>query len=122
MELTHTLRKQYLKEINNLREAHSVGGEKFRDALKVSFFDVTDGIDHNSVEVLNMKLSDMQKQFSVLIEEKSNTITYLTQTINKYKQLAPKGNRVYSTDFLKICSLQNDGDDTERALFFTGYH
>ena len=63
-ELTHELRKQFLKEINNLREANNQGHEKFKEALQVSFFDVTEGYDQNVVEVLNMKLADMRRQFN----------------------------------------------------------
>lgn len=55
-DLIHSLRKQYLKEIINLREASTQGGEKFKDSLSVSFFDVTDGIDASVVEILNLRL------------------------------------------------------------------
>ena len=43
--LIQSLRKKFLKEINNLRDAHNQGAEKFKDALHVQFFDVTEGID-----------------------------------------------------------------------------
>ncbi len=34
-DMEQALRKQYFKEINNLREAHSQGLEKFKDSLSV---------------------------------------------------------------------------------------
>lgn len=38
-----------------------MGPEKARNSLKVSFFDVTEGIDPGLIEILNMKLADVSK-------------------------------------------------------------
>jgi len=44
-----------------LREAGAQGTDKFKDALHVTFFDVAEGIEKKSVEILNLKLSDLRR-------------------------------------------------------------
>ena len=102
-KLTHELRKQYLKEINNMREAHSQGHEKFKDSLQVTFFDVAEGIDKDTTEILNLKLSDLRRQFLHQLEEKNNVITFQSEQIHKYKKLAPKSK--YHTHILILFQL-----------------
>jgi hypothetical protein len=46
-----------------MREAHAQGHEKFKDSLHVTFFDVAEGIDRDTTEILNLKLSDLRRQF-----------------------------------------------------------
>lgn len=89
-DLISSLRKQYLKELINLREAGAQGADKFKDSLSVTFFDVTEGIDSSTVEILNMRLSDLTRQFNVQIEEKTSTIKFMGDLIAKYKKLTPK--------------------------------
>lgn len=101
-DLINNLRKQYLKELVMLKEAHNQGGEKMKDTLAVSFFDVTDGIDTSIVEILNLRLADMQKQFSEQINDKTKTINYLNETIVKYKRLAPKAFKMMDMTLMDI--------------------
>jgi hypothetical protein len=56
----------------------------------VQFFDVAEGYDQNVVEVLNLKLGDMRRQFTQQLEEKNNLIGFQQDQIAKYKKLAPK--------------------------------
>ncbi len=44
-----------------MREAHAQGHEKFKDSLHVTFFDVAEGIDKDTTEILNLKLSDLRR-------------------------------------------------------------
>jgi hypothetical protein len=52
---------------------------------------VTEGIDSSVVEILNMRLKDLTRQFNGQLDEKLATIKFMTDTITKYKKLAPKG-------------------------------
>lgn len=61
---SHIMRKQYLKELILVKEAYKQGGTKINDALNVSFFDVTEGLDPALVEILNMRITDVAKNFS----------------------------------------------------------
>ncbi len=47
------------------------GLDKFKDSLCVTFFDVVEGIDPNVVEILNLKLDDVKRQFNMQLEEKN---------------------------------------------------
>ena len=51
---------------------------------------MTEGIDPDVVEILNMKLKDIVRQFNIQLQEKNNQILFLTEKINKYKLLMPK--------------------------------
>ena len=63
--ITYKLRKQYLKELITVKESFRQGGAKINDALNVSFFDVTEGLDPALVEILNMRIADVATNFSV---------------------------------------------------------
>jgi hypothetical protein len=60
-----SLRLNYFREINNLRELSQPWRttESITDYLKVRFFSPTEGIDKNIVEILNSKLSEMKKEY-----------------------------------------------------------
>ncbi len=73
-----------------MREAHAQGHDKFKDSLQVTFFDVAEGIDKDTTEILNLKLSDLRRQFLQQLEEKNTVINYQSEQIHKYKKLAPK--------------------------------
>ena len=46
---------------------------------------MTEGIDQDVVEILNMKLKDLLKQFNTQLQERNNQIHYLQEKVNKYK-------------------------------------
>jgi hypothetical protein len=51
----------------------------------VTFFDVAEGIDKDTTEILNLKLSDVRRQFLQQLEEKNTVIKYQSEQIIKYK-------------------------------------
>eukprot|EP00347_Sterkiella_histriomuscorum_P000998 403373728 len=94
-DLTNILRKDYLKEVNHLRELSEmqIRGKllmKGRDFLNVRYFSFMDGMDEKVCDVLNIKLQQVAENYNSVLAELDLKIKNHEDTIKKYKQLAPK--------------------------------
>ena len=91
--------------------------------MNVSFFDVTDGIDQTIVELLNMKMGELNIKFNAQMEDKIKTISYLNETINKYKKLAPKSKKSSNSNQISLYfRFQNPGNAIVRYLELSLYN
>ncbi|CDW79781.1 UNKNOWN [Stylonychia lemnae] len=108
-DLTNILRKDYLKEVNHLREISEqlVRGrltQKGKDYLNVHFFSFTEGLDAKVCDVLNLRLQQVADEYNSKLADYDVKISSLENVINKYKKLAPKAFKLMEMSLEEIFS------------------
>ena len=98
------MRLNYFREINNLREINQPwrSSETINDYLQVRFFNATEGIDPDLVEILNSKLTDMKSEFEKRLSLLSSEINEKVLKIEAYKELAPSSYGLIEMSLLQI--------------------
>ena len=90
-ELIHHLRLTYMKELRSLRQLIELK-QKNKDSfeyLEIRFFSPLDGLDENTVELLNEKLKDLKSKFDDYIKNMKDHYELLEKQVRAYDKIDP---------------------------------
>ena len=90
--ILETLRLNYFREINNLREMNQPwrSAQTINDYLQVRFFNATEGFDPNTIEILNSKLEEMKQEYNKRLSILSDDLNDKNLKIQAYQELTPE--------------------------------